>query len=65
LHGAGERTQDQQRRRRLLLDRPQYEQSQRNPGRRRGYGAQEFDQALADLMDGMADRGMGFTGMTA
>ena len=32
LHGAGERTQDQQRRRRLLVDRPQYEQSQRNSG---------------------------------
>jgi len=30
LHGAGERTQDQQRRRRLLVDRPQCEQSQRN-----------------------------------
>src|SRR4029077_748828 len=30
LHGADERTQDQQRRRRLLVDRPQYEQSQRN-----------------------------------
>src|SRR5712671_3440222 len=28
LHGAGERAQDQQRRRRLLVDRPQYEQSQ-------------------------------------
>jgi hypothetical protein len=27
LHGAGERTQDQQRRRRLLVDRPQCEQS--------------------------------------
>ena|SRR5579864_1067894 len=35
LHGAGERTQDQQRRRRLLVDYPQYEQSQRNSGRRR------------------------------
>jgi len=35
LHGAGERTQDQQRRRRLLVDRPQYEQSQRKSGRRR------------------------------
>src|SRR5258706_5731711 len=35
LHGAGERTQDQQCRRRLLVDRPQYEQSQRNSGRRR------------------------------
>src|SRR5712671_5623519 len=30
LHGTGERTQDQQRRRRLLVDRPQCEQSQRN-----------------------------------
>jgi hypothetical protein len=35
LHGAGERTQDQQRRRRLLVDRPQCEQSQRNCARRR------------------------------
>src|SRR6266849_2796176 len=34
LHGAGERTQDQQRRRRLLVDRPQCEQSQRNCARR-------------------------------
>ena len=32
LHGAGKRTQDQQRRRRLLVDRPQCEQSQRNSG---------------------------------
>ena len=35
LHGAGKRTQDQHRRRRLLVGRPQYEQSQRNSGRRR------------------------------
>src|SRR5712672_282493 len=35
LHGASERTQDQQRRRRLLVDRPQCEQSQRNCARRR------------------------------
>ena len=35
LHGAGERTQDQQRRRRLLVDRPQCEQSQGNCARRR------------------------------
>ena len=35
LHGAGERTQDQQRRRGLLVDRPQCEQSQRNCARRR------------------------------
>ena len=35
LHGAGERTQDQQLRRRLLVDRPQCEQSQRNCARRR------------------------------
>lgn len=34
LHGAGERTQDQQQRRRLLVDRPQCEQSQRNCSRR-------------------------------
>jgi hypothetical protein len=36
LHGAGERTQDQQLRRRLLVDRPQCEQSQRNCARRPG-----------------------------
>jgi hypothetical protein len=35
LDGAGERTQDQQRRYRLLVDRPQCEQSQRNCARRR------------------------------
>jgi hypothetical protein len=35
LDGAGKRTQDQQRRRRLLVDRPQCEQSQRNCARRR------------------------------
>jgi hypothetical protein len=35
LHGAGECTQDQQRRRRLLVDRPQCEQSQRNCAGRR------------------------------
>src|SRR5882672_11967104 len=35
LHGAGERTQDQQRRRRLLVDRAQSKQSQRNGARRR------------------------------
>src|SRR5271163_2973867 len=35
LHGAGERTQKHQRRRRLLVDRPQSEQSQRNCARRR------------------------------
>src|SRR5579862_1859150 len=35
LHGAGERTQEQQRKGRLLVDRPQYQQSQRNSGRRR------------------------------
>jgi hypothetical protein len=34
LQGAGERTRDQQRRRRLRVDRPQYEQNQRNSGRR-------------------------------
>src|ERR1700733_8887712 len=34
LHRAGERTQDQQRRVRLFVDRPQYQQSQRNSGRR-------------------------------
>ena len=38
LHGASDRTQDQQRRRRLLVDCPQYEQSQRNSGRRRVHG---------------------------
>ncbi len=32
LHGAGEGTQDQQRGRRLLVDRGQCEQSQRNSG---------------------------------
>jgi hypothetical protein len=35
LHGAGERTQDQQCSRRPLVDRPQCEQSQRNGARRR------------------------------
>ena len=35
LHGAGERAQGQQRRRRLLVDRPQCEQSQRDGARRR------------------------------
>src|ERR1700676_5248708 len=35
LHGAGERTQEQQGRRRLLIDRPQCEQSERNCACRR------------------------------
>ena len=35
LHGTGERTQGQQRRRRLLVDRPRCEQRQRNYPRRR------------------------------
>ena len=35
LHGAGQRTQDQQRRRRLLVDCPQCEQSQRDCTSRR------------------------------
>ena len=35
IRRAGERTQDQQRRRCLLVDRPQCEQSQRNCARRR------------------------------
>src|ERR1700689_956260 len=66
LHRAGERTQDQQRRGRLLVDRPQYQQSQRNSGRRRVHRQQQRrlrrsggrDQVLRidDRRDGKAGR---------